>query len=480
VNKPIARLFTLVLVMFAALIGYTSRWTVFDANALQTNALNDRTLLETRDVQRGTIYAPGQYVIANSVHEDGVYLRQYPHGSLFAAPIGFDFPVQGDAGLEAYQNSVLTGTPLDHESLLDQLEGKQTSGDSVYTTLDPAAQQVAESALEQTHLTGAVVAITPSSGAIRVWATWPTYDPNRYPSSGYRAALGRNPGSPLVDRVSQAEDDPGSIEKVVTAIAAIDSGKFTPESYVNGDSPQTFQGIPLNNDGDTSYGSVTLTYALTNSINTVYANVAQDLGPTLLHDYMARLGYFKAPPIDLPGGELVASGVRGGASGQTLEPPQDWDTPLVGIGEGHLEVTPLQMAMVAAAVANHGILMTPHIAARAVNADGVTVSSYSPSVFSDVMKPATATAVEDMMLDVVDDGTAEKALAGFDIIVAGKTGTAELGDSTNSPNDAWFIAFAPYRDIAVAVVVERTYDYGASAAAPIAREVIQSLVSSGG
>jgi cell division protein FtsI/penicillin-binding protein 2 len=136
--------------------------------------------------------------------------------------------------------------------------------------------------------------------------------------------------------------------------------------------------------------------------------------------------------------------------------------------------------MVASSGANHGVLMTPHITHRVVNADGETVASYKPSVFSDVMKPSTAAAVETMMLDVTKDGTAEQALAGFDITVAGKTGTAELGNSTNSPNDAWFIAFAPYRDIAVAVVVEHTFDYGASAAAPIAREVIQSLVDSGG
>jgi len=480
VNRPIARLFTLVLVMFAALIAYTSRWTVFDAGALQDNSLNHRTLLETRGVQRGTIYTAGKQTIADSLKEEGEYVRSYPLRSLFAAPVGFAFPDYGTAGLEAYRNGVLAGTPLDHESLVDQLEGRQTGGDAVYTTLDAAAQRVAQRALEQTHLTGAVVAMVPSSGAIRVWATWPTFDPNRYPSRRYQAKLGTTPGGPLVDRVSEAEDDPGSIEKVVTAIAAIDSGKLTPDSYVDGSSPQTFEGIPLSNDEGTSYGQVTLTYALTNSINTAYANVAQDVGPALLHEYMARLGYFRDPPVDLPAGELVASGVRGGATGQQLEGPSDWDTPLVGIGEGHLEVTPLQMVMVASAVANHGVLMTPHLTDRVVNADGVTVSRYRPAVFSTVMKRSTAAAVENMMLDVVHDGTAEQALAGFDIVVAGKTGTAELGNSTNAPNDAWFIAFAPYRDIAVAVVVENTYEYGADAAAPIARAVIQSLAGSGG
>jgi peptidoglycan glycosyltransferase len=474
-NRPIARLFVLVLAMFAALVAFTSRWTVFDASALQNNKLNDRTLLETRDVQRGTIYAAGNEVIAQSIHEGGAYVRRYPLGALFAAPIGYAFPDEGTAGVEATRNSVLTGTPLDHESLIDQLEGKQTSGDSVYTTLDPTAQRVAQQQLAATHLTGAVVAMVPSNGDIRVWATDPTYDPNRYSSSSYRAALDRQGNGPLTDRVSQAEDDPGSIQKVVTAIAAIDTGKFTPSSIINGNSPQTFEGIPLNNDGDTSYGEVSLTYGLTNSINTVFANVAQSLGSAVIARYMYRLGYYRDPPIDLPSGELVPSGVRTTSHG--LTPLRDSDIPLVGIGEGELEVTPLQMVMVAASVANHGVLMTPHITSKVVNADGETVEKVKPSVFSTVMKPATATAVGGMMLDVTKDGTAAQALAGFKIEVAGKTGTAELGNSTNSPNDAWFIAYAPYKDIAVAVVVEKTHYYGASAAAPIALAVIQSLAA---
>jgi peptidoglycan glycosyltransferase len=135
------------------------------------------------------------------------------------------------------------------------------------------------------------------------------------------------------------------------------------------------------------------------------------------------------------------------------------------------------MVMVAAAVANGGRLMRPYLTQKVVNADGVTVRRTTPTLFATVMKPSTATAVTTMMEGVVQDGTAEAALAGFDIKpIAGKTGTAELGNSTNSPNDAWFIAFAPGKDIAVAVVVEKTYDYGASAAAPIARQVLQSLV----
>jgi peptidoglycan glycosyltransferase len=194
---------------------------------------------------------------------------------------------------------------------------------------------------------------------------------------------------------------------------------------------------------------------------------------------MLRLGYYRDPPIDLPRDELSPSGVRDPTTGQLVLPENGVDYPLVGIGEGQLYVTPLQMVMDAAAVANHGVLMTPHIVSHIDNSDGVVVRQVEPVVFNDVMKPSTAAAVTAMMEQVVNDGTAEHALAGFKITVAGKTGTAELSDAPNSPNDAWFIAFAPYRDIAVAVVVDDTYEYGADAAAPIARDVIQSLVGSG-
>jgi peptidoglycan glycosyltransferase len=471
-NRPIANLFILVLVMFAALIAYTSRWTVFDASALQDNKLNDRTLLETRDVQRGTIYAANGSVIADSVRQaGGAYARHYPYGSLFANPVGYSFPRAGSVGLEAYDNSVLTGTPLDHESILDQLEGKQTGGDSVYTTLDPAAQEVAMTALEATHLNGAVVAMVPSIGAIRVFASEPSYDPNVVGESKPLP-----PGSSEFDQAAEGGEFPGSIQKVVTAIAAIDSGKLTPESVEDGDSPQTFEGIPLNNDGDMSYGDITITQGLTDSVNTVYANVAQDVGPSLLQKYMLRLGYYRDPPIDLPSNELTPSGV---VLARKYELPQSGlvDIPLMGIGEGQLQVTPLQMAMVAAAVANGGKLMRPYLTAKVVNADGVTLQRTTPTVFNTIMKRSTATAVATMMSYVVQDGTAQHALAGFLIKVDGKTGTAELSNAPNSPNYAWFIAFAPYKDIAIAVVVDKTTGYGASAAAPIARDVIQSLAA---
>jgi len=300
-NKPIARLFTVVLVMFALLVAFTSRWTIFEASALKANHENKRPGLEQQFVARGEIVAADRTtVLAASLRShSGVYQREYPFGPLFAAAIGYYDPYNGRTALEAYRNGVLAGSPLQQSSIADQLEGKRTNGDEVVTTLDEHAQQVAYSALA--GRAGAVVAIVPSTGAIRVFADSPTYDPNQVKTAAGVAAINRAANGAQVDRVTQAQYAPGSTFKVVTAIAAIDTGKYTPNSVLSGKSPIVVSGQPLANDGGTSYGNVTLSTALTQSINTVWAQVALGVGAPTLQTYMERLGFYTKPPIDLPG-----------------------------------------------------------------------------------------------------------------------------------------------------------------------------------
>ena len=160
---------------------------------------------------------------------------------------------------------------------------------------------------------------------------------------------------------------------------------------INGKSPLTVSGFPLENDANTSYGQVTLTYALTNSINTVFAQVGQDVGRSTMQTYMKRFGFYSIPPLDYPPGQMVASGVRTHAGGRLLYPTNTGvDLGRMSIGQDKLEVTPLQMAMVAAAVASHGKLMVPHMISKVVNQDGQIVTTIKPSVYSQVMKPSTA------------------------------------------------------------------------------------------
>jgi peptidoglycan glycosyltransferase len=479
-NRPIVRLFGLVIVLFALLIGFTSRWTVFQAKSLRDNPLNAREVLEQQLIPRGAIRADDGTLLARSTRgKGGVYTRSYPTGSLFALPVGYSYTSLGRAGLESSQNDALTGLANVSQlnSVINQLTGHKQVGDDVYTTLDPKAQRIAMSELAGRD--GSVVALDPRTGAVKVMASFPSYDPNEL--VGGQPALTKlgESGQSLENRATEAAYLPGSTFKVVTAIAAIDSGRYTPDSVLSGASPITISGVPLSNDANEQFGDITLTQALTNSVNTVFAPVAVAVGKPTMARYMNRLGFDAAPPIDLPSDERRASGEYLGD--KLLPPTSDLvDVGRMGIGQDKLEVTPLQMAMVAAAVANHGTLMTPHLTDRVIDKDGRTVEQVKPTVFSQVMSAQTATEVGEMMSHVVNDGGTGTAAALPGITVAGKTGTAEIGNST-AVNQVSFIAFAPLTDprIAIAVTIERSSGEGGTVAAPIAKAVLQSLLGAG-
>ncbi len=316
-NRPIVRLFGLVAVLFALLVAFTSRWTVFEASSLRENPLNARRVLEQERIERGTITAADGAVLARSVPAaGGIYQRVYPTGELFAAPIGFDYPELGNAGLERYRNQELTGQNGNNlQSVLDQLQGKEPRGEKVITTLNPAAQRVAVSELGEHE--GAVVALDPSTGAVEVMASKPTYDPNALRSRTAKAVqasemTGSHPAKSEVNRATQFGYAPGSTFKVVTATAAIDTGAYTPESTVEGRNEIPISGVPLKNDNNESFGPITLTYALAHSVNTVYAQVAEHLGKRTLGRYMERFGFDRKPQLDYPAEEMSASGEHEG------------------------------------------------------------------------------------------------------------------------------------------------------------------------
>jgi len=268
----------------------------------------------------------------------------------------------------------------------------------------------------------------------------------------------------------------------VTATAAIDSGKYTPNSVVNGDSPKTISGVPLNNDNNQSFGPITLTKALTDSVNTVFAQVAENVGRRTMTKYMKRFGFYDLPPIDLPRRELAQSRPFKPNGRPYLPASPNEDIGRIGIGQGGLLVTPIQMAMVAAAVANDGKLMEPRLTDKVVDPDGRTVQTIQPQVYDQVMSPQTASAVNQMMRTVVDEGTGTPAKLGSGVPFAGKTGTASIGTTGSGLTQPWFIGFAPANDpkVAVAVTIEKTNgEFGGQVAAPIARDVVQTLLSDG-
>jgi peptidoglycan glycosyltransferase len=469
---PIYRLFVVVVVLFGALVFATSWWTVFGADPLRDNPANRRALLEQARIKRGFIKAADGTVLARSVkRSDGTFTRRYPQGELLSHAVGYSFIRFGQAGLERSRNSALTGARDDITSIVDELQGKRQEGDNVFTTLDTRAQRVAIDALGGQK--GAVVALDPSSGAVKVMASVPQYDPNRIPDIFSR--LNQDPDAPLLNRTTQGQYPPGSTFKVVTATAALDSGKFTPDSVLNGDSPKTISGASLSNDGGQSFGDISLTTALTNSVNTVWAQVGQSVGQRTMAKYMERFGFYARPPLDYPAGQRYVSGVFT-SKGLTPASSNQVDIGRVAIGQGGLLATPLQMAMVAAAVANGGTLVKPHLTDRIVDPDGRVSEDIGTSKYHRVMSGDTASKLTQMMANVVKEGTGTAAaLSGIE--VAGKTGTAEV--ENGATNQVWFIGFAPRQDpkVAVAVTVERSDGFGGTVAAPIAKQVMETLLN---
>jgi peptidoglycan glycosyltransferase len=477
VNRQIGRLFVLIVLLFFVLIGFSSRWSVFDAKALRDQPLNRRSILEEQQIPRGLILAgDGKTRLAINKRlgsrETRRYVRIYPTGGLFAHEVGYAFISDGSAGLERSQNDFLTGNENEFKSVIDQISGGKKQGDDLYTTLDPAGQREAISALAGRN--GSIVALDPSTGAVKVMASVPGFDPNQVPTQ-FKRLNGKGNGSPLTNRSTQAGYPPGSTFKVVTAAAALDSGKYTPDSMINGKDNQVIGGVPLHNFGGETFGQVSLTDALTNSVNTVFGQIGESLGKSTMYKYMRRFGFNQKPQLDYPRDQMAASGVFG-KGGKLLGPGDAVDIGRVAIGQERLLVTPLQMAEVAAAVGNGGKLMKPHFTDKVVAPDGRVRQTVSPQEQSTVMSSHAASQLATMMGNVVKSGTGTQAqLQG--IQVAGKTGTAQVGGGTQ----AWFIAFAPIHNpkVAIAVTVERTQQSltGGEVAAPLAARVLKVLLA---
>ncbi len=484
-NRQIVKLFGFIVVLFALLIGFTSYWSVFDAKSLRNNSHNTRPLLEAQQIKRGSILAANGSVIARSValgHGANLrYVRRYPQGPLFGHPIGYSYARQGESEFEQSHNEELVGTSSEFGSILDQLSGQNQAGDDVVTNLDPTAQRAALSGLESTGF-GAVVAIAPKTGRVLVMASNPPYNPNRIPY--HLSSLDQNTAeTPLFDRATQGQYPPGSTFKVVTAAAGLDGGTITPETTIDAPGSIEVQGQTLQNDFDQNFGPIALDTALTNSVNTWFGQLGQRIGESTLFKYMDRFGFNAKPAIDLPEGQVSDSGLF---ENQKLLPPgTPVDLARVAIGQERLAVTPLQMAEVAAAVANKGRLMKPQIWSRVVNPDGRVVKRLQPSEYSRPVSPQTAAELTTAMEGVVREGTGTNA-AIPGVAVAGKTGTAETPSNKScgggaDENQGWFIGFAPAHDpkVAIAATIECTTKYGDDVAAPIFRSVAETILHGG-
>ncbi len=482
-NRQIVKLFGFIVVLFAVLVGFTSYWSVFDAEALKEEEANKRPLLEQQQIRRGRILAADGTLIAKSVakgKDDALrFVRRYPEGALYGHPIGYSFVRQGDSEFEQFHNDELIGEESEFTSILDELRGRNQEGNDIVTNIDAEAQRTALAGLEAAGF-GAVVAIEPSTGAVKVMVSNKPYDPNRVPYE--LSDLNRNViETPLLNRATQGLYPPGSTFKVVTAAAGLESDVISPDTTIDAPGTLEVEGQPLSNDFDEDFGPIALDTALTNSVNTWFGQLGQQLGNEKLFETMEKFGFNSTPPIDLPDDEVYESGVYGEDGPLSVRDPVDLAR--VAIGQERLLATPLQMAMVAAGVANGGRLMKPQIWNRVIDPDGRVTERLDPSEYSQPISEESAAELTTAMEGVVNEGTGTNA-AISGVAVAGKTGTAETPGNKAcgggvDENQAWFIGFAPADDpqIAIAASVECTTAFGNDVAAPIFADVAEAILN---
>jgi peptidoglycan glycosyltransferase len=494
VNAQLRHVAVVAAVLVAVLIGATTYWQAWAGGELANRQGNAVQLVAQVQVDRGDIRASNGTRLAWSVpHKKGgltTYSRKYLQNGAFSQIVGYATPEQTQTGLEQYLNDYLTGSnttltnTLSQE--LDRLSGKTVHGDNVTLTLRPVAQELASQLLA--GRCGAVVAMNPKTGAIYAMASSPTYNPNLILERNGYAKVARIKGtcgdaSALYNNATQGLYPPGSTFKLVTAAAALDSGKFTPNSNFYDPGYCIEYGDHVSNAGNPeggaeAFGNVTLAQGLEHSINSVFCNVGKALGAAKILDYAKRFGFYRSPPLDTAPGTLYPSGLyKDGLLFDPSDPTTQVDPGRLAFGQDKMIVTPLQMALVAATIANRGREPIPYLVQKVTAPDGSVVSTTRPRSLGNPISSETAAALTAMMRLVVTGGTAASVGFSSSLEVAGKTGTAELG--LGNIYDSWFTCFAPASNpqVAVAVVVEKQANgFGATFAAPIAKAMLENLL----
>jgi peptidoglycan glycosyltransferase len=480
VNAPLRRVAISVLVLFTLLIINVNYIQVVRSDELRNNSGNTRVLAEEYDRERGSIIVAGDPIALSAPTGDRLtYLRKYPQGELYAGVTGYYSLVYGNTGMERAENDVLAGSDprLFVRRLADLFTGRDPAGGDVVLTLDPAVQKAAMAGLQ--GKTGAVVALNPSTGAVLGMASTPSYDPNQLSSHhpqkirAYSEQLDAADPDPRNNQAIGERYAPGSVFKVIVSAAALKAG-YKPDSMLKApnvlDLPgssatiRNFGGESCNGGADQS-----LIDALTVSCNTAFAQLGMDLGEDKVRSMAEAFGMdgkkFQIP-LSVTGsaiGDIDGKAALGQSS----------------IGQLDVAATPMQAAMIAAAVANHGSLMKPYLVDQVRAPDLTVIDRTDPEEFKKPISKDIADQLTTMMISVVEKGSGKAArLPG--VKVAGKTGTAQVGEGV--PDHNWFIGFAPADDpkIAVAVFVKNGGGTGGGVAAPIAHDVMKAYLDGQG
>ncbi len=485
-NKPIRTMAIFCMLLFAALLLNSTYLQYVDAGSLNSRPDNKRVRDAEFSRKRGAIVA-GNTSVAESVKSDDpyAYQRVYKQSRKYAQVTGYYSYIYGRSAVESSQNQILSGSDprLFVNRVVDMLGNSQPKGGSVSLTIDPKAQTAAYDGLKALgkNVEGSVVALDPSTGKVLAMVSSPTYDPNRLASHDFSSVqksweeLNSTKNRPLLNRGIQEVYPPGSTFKLVTAAAALASGQYTPDTKVKGgatlDLPQTSTDL-VNENGSTCGGDrITLTQALEVSCNVSFGDIGLRLGDDALREQAEKFGFDQTYLNDL----------NGQVKSRFPRNPDEPQTALSAIGQFDVAATPLQMAMVAAGIANGGTVMRPYVVDEVQAPDLSRLDKTIPEAFrSNAVSSSVARDLTQMMIEVVDRGTGTTAqIPG--VKVAGKTGTAQ--SSPERPPYAWFVSFAPADDpkVAVAVLVEdagveRNAISGSGLAAPIAKKVMEAVI----
>lgn len=487
-NRPIRNIAIACLVLFAALLLNINYVQFVEADSLNEKNGNRRVIDEEFSRDRGAILVDGEPVAESVKSKDKYkYQRRYPSASLYAPLTGSFSYIYGPSALENSQNRVLSGSDnrLFVNRVVDLVSNKQPKGGSVELTIDPLAQKAAAEGLERLgkNTKGAVVALDPQSGAVLAMVSQPSYNPNRLASHDFTAvqkayeAYSADKDQPMLNRTTQQTLPPGSTFKLVTAAAALENGVVDNiDDQIKAGARLTFPGTSytLPNEGGGNCGGDRITFerALNVSCNVAFGALAGKIGQEKLAAQAAKFG-FGTDPIE----GLAANASRFTAGAGQLE-----RTSLAQSGIGQFEVasTPLQMAMVAAGIANDGDVMRPYVVKTVRTPNLRVLEQAKPERLSQAVSSSNSAKLRDMMISTVEVGTATSAqIAGID--VGAKTGTAQ--STPDRPPYAWFVSFAPADDpqVAVAVLVEssdtaRDEIAGGRLAGPIARSVMEQVL----
>ncbi len=458
-NRKIVSVLVIMCVLFLSIFLYLTYFSLFRADKIKTSNYNRRLWEREDSVLRGTIYDRHGTVLAKSEAVDGGQKRIYPYGSLYAHVIGYNTRSYGKTNLELAYNDYLLKTETIAEIIQYGMDGSQLKkGCDLVTTLDHELTETAKASMK--GRSGAVVAVAPKTGEVLCLFSNPSFDPNEAALTANWSDLTMDENSPFLARATRGLYPPGSTFKIAVAAEAIESGLggYTVED----EGSVRIDGRDFRNSGGKAYGELTLARGFKLSSNVLFSQLGVELGSSRLKNAAER--FLITEKIDFDIDTSSAGWAYGSSMGKT-------ELASVGIGQGKLMTTPLNMALVAAAIANDGVMMKPYLVKSAVSSNGISAYNAVPEALTTVVPRDTARKVADFMLDCVESGTGVNArIRGVE--VCGKTGTAQ--NEREGKDHAWFVAFAPKDDpeIAVAVLQEYSGGSGGSSCAPVARDII--------